>query len=218
MNLFSYNLVVIECGKGTYDTLTDTDDLEVLGSHGWVDYKENTGGKISLLTNGTLLYEKLVASYAENQSIGWQDSKLQNEKLRISGWLKLSEEVIPNNDFGIKVCDISHNEIIVSCKEGEWCYFTVVETCGSAGNAGNQVLLIFDGIEKAISIHIFHLKMELLSCGKSVNICFISFITIITFILQGLRIVLPYIIRQANMHNEKNMKRYTVLEKYTILL
>lgn len=188
MNLFSYNLVLIECGRGTYDTLTDTGDLKVLGSDGWVDYKENSAGKVSILTNGTLLYQKLAASYAQNQSIGWQDSKFQNEKLRVSGWLKFSEEVVPENDFGIKVCNISHNGFIESCIEGEWCYFTVVETCGSADDGGNQVLLIFDGMEKAISIHIFQLKMELLKCGKSVNICFISFISIITFILEGLRI------------------------------
>ena len=190
MSLFSYNLVVIECGKGTYDTLTDTDDLKVFGSHGWVNHKENNAGKISLLTKETLLYEKLVAKNAKNQSIGWQDDKFVKEELRISGWLKFSEKVAPHYDFGIKVCNRNRSEFLESCTEGEWCYFTVVETCGAAANGANQVLLIFDGMKKAISVHIFQLKMELLSCGKSVNICFISFISIITFILQGLRIFL----------------------------
>ena len=170
MSLFIYNLVVIECGKGTYDTLTDTDDLKVFGSHGWVNHKGNSAGKISLLTNETLLYEKLVARNAKNQSIGWQDDKFVREELRISGWLKFSEKVAPHYNFGIKVCNRNRSEFLESCREGEWCYFTVVETCGAAANGANQVLLIFDGMKKAISVHIFQLKMELLSCGKSVNI------------------------------------------------
>lgn len=157
--------------------MTDTEDLKVLGSHGLVNYKENSAGKISLLTNKTLLYEKLETNYAKNQSIGWQDNKFIKEKLRISGWLKFPEKVVPNNNFGIKVCNRHHNEFIESCKEGEWCYFTVVETCGSAANGENQVLLIFNGMQKAISIHIFQLKMELLSCGKFIR--FIYFISII---------------------------------------
>lgn len=162
--------------KSIYDALTDPDKLKVMGDYGWVNQKQKNDGMILLLTNGTFLFEKSVNKGTSHHWLGWQNSEFQAEKLRISGWLRFSEKPVPQDNFGMKVCNINHNDFMKSCEEGEWCYFTVVETCRSQDNDNNHVLLIFDGMKQAMSIHIFKLKMELLRCGKSVNISFISFI------------------------------------------
>ena len=144
--------------------------MGALQSDNW-EIKSNHYGSFQLLENDTILYLKSDEAKKSYQWLGWKKEKFRERKLRISGWLKFSQKPTRKTpNFGMKVCDSLENDFLTSCEESKWCYFTVVKMCKSPPNDNDHVLLIFDNMLQAMSIHIFQLKMEILSCGKYVNV------------------------------------------------